>query len=76
MVQAGHLSAGAWADALGAALERGAQAGRPDTEQSYYLAALEALETLVPIDAADLAQRKADWTAAYRRTPHGEQVSL
>ncbi len=74
MVRAGHISNDEWAQALGAALKAGEALGRPDTDESYYLAALEALESLVPIDREDLEDRKASWAEAYRRTPHGQPV--
>ena len=72
LIKAGRISATDWAEALGAAL-----AARPqDSEEDYYLAALDALEAVAPIDPADLAARKAAWVEAYRRTPHGQPVDL
>lgn len=76
MVRAGHVTPAAWADALGAALRRAEAAGKPDTEATYYLAALEALEGLVPLTSEELADRKSAWERAYRRTPHGAPVAL
>ncbi|WP_438362956.1 nitrile hydratase accessory protein [Nioella halotolerans] len=80
MVQAGRISASDWADALGAELARAEAAGQPDTTATYYAAALAALETLTtkatPITAEELAIRKADWTRAHERTPHGQPVRL
>lgn len=79
MVTAGHFSATDWAEALGAALKSAEANGEPDTEETYYACALTALEALSPragIASADLVQRKADWEAAYRRTPHGKPVRL
>ena len=74
--QAGCFTAAQWADALGAALQRAASAAAPDTEETYYLAALEALEQLAPIAQSDLEMRKAAWEDAYHRTPHGQPVTL
>jgi len=80
MVRAGHFSSGQWAIALGAALRNAEAHGAPDTEETYYSAALEALETLsdaeTEISAADLAERKHAWEEAYHRTPHGKPVVL
>ncbi len=76
LVRAGAFSADDWAQALGTALKRAENAGEPDTEETYYLAALEALENLGPLEEKDLSDRKKDWEAAYRRTPHGKPVNL
>lgn len=79
MVKAGYFSARDWAETLGASLQEAEEQGASDTEETYYTCALSALEALVPqagIAAADLAQRKADWEEAYRRTPHGKPVML
>ena len=76
LIRAGHLTQTDWANALGAALRRAEARAAPDTEDTYYLAALEALETVTPLDPGTLARRKTDWEAAYRRTPHGQPVML
>ena len=80
MVQAGRFSATAWAETLGAELRAAEAEGRPDTTQTYYEAALAALERLTTeattITGAELARRKADWTRAFERTPHGQPVLL
>jgi len=79
MVQAGHITASHWATALGAALRDADANGAPDTADTYYTAALSALEGLAAragIDTATQQQRKADWEAAYLRTPHGQPVKL
>lgn len=76
MVQAGRFSATDWAETLGAELRVADAAGKPDTTQTYYEAALAALERLTPITGAELFERKADWTRAYQRTPHGKPVVL
>ena len=76
LIRAGHLSQSDWAQALGRCLAQAEDAGKPDTEETYYLAALEALEQVTPLDRKTLAARKTDWEAAYRRTPHGKPVTL
>lgn len=76
MIRAGHVTANDWANALGDALQQAEQSGAPDTEDTYYLAALDALETVTPIDKGALAQRKSDWETAYKSTPHGQPVKL
>lgn len=79
LVAAGRFSARDWAEALGARLAEAAAAGAEDTEETYYTCALAALESLsakAGIAEADLKKRKADWKAAYLRTPHGKPVFL
>jgi len=80
LIQAGHVSAGEWAEGLGAELRRLAGAGRPDTTETYFLAALAALERLAAtgagIDAATQRRRRDEWASAYRNTPHGQPVVL
>ena len=75
----GHVTPNAWAEALGAALAEAEAAGMPDTEDTYYTAALTALE-LVSVDTGISAKarttRKSEWKAAYLRTPHGQPVVL
>ena len=76
LIRAGHLTQTDWAEALGAALRQAEDAGQPDTEETYYLAALDALERVTPFGPDALSRRKADWETAYRRTPHGKPVVL
>ena len=80
MVAAGHFSASAWAQALGAELADAETRGAPDTLDTYYQAVLAALEALADTGAgitrAEQAERRAAWEAAYRRTPHGRPVEL
>lgn len=79
MVRAGHVTATGWAEALGRALREAEAAGAPDTEEIYFTAALTALERVTEaagITPADRARRKAAWEDAYRRTPHGQPVTL
>jgi len=80
LVRAGHVTAGDWAEALGAALREAEASGAPDTQATYYEAVLTALERLTEtragISAETRAQRRAAWEAAHRRTPHGQPVKL
>lgn len=79
MIREGRFTQSDWAEALGAAIRSANANGAPDTEASFFNAALTALETLTEttgIPASERAQRKTDWEAAYRRTPHGQPVEL
>jgi nitrile hydratase accessory protein len=80
MVKAGHFTQTHWAEALGAALSEAEARNEPDTLATYYTAVVSALEKLsaelAGISAAELNQRRADWEAAYHRTPHGMPVEL
>ncbi|MGR3292265.1 MAG: nitrile hydratase accessory protein [Paracoccaceae bacterium] len=80
MVANGKFTATQWAETLGAAIKAAAAAGAPDTTETYYTAALDALETLTrqetAVDAAALLKRKEDWAATYLATPHGKPVLL
>ena len=65
-----------WAEALGAEL-----ATDPTDDGSRYyhhwVAALEKLAAKSRLaTAAEMAERKAAWAEAYRRTPHGKPVEL
>jgi nitrile hydratase accessory protein len=65
-----------WAAALAAEL-----AGDPDDDGArYYEHWVAALERLAAANGltgrSELAARKADWAAAYLRTPHGKPVEL
>jgi nitrile hydratase accessory protein len=76
----GIFSAGAFGEALGAALDQARQSGESDTEETYYRAALDALERLVtdcaPMTADLIEARAQDWRRAYLDTPHGHPVEL
>ena len=80
LVQGGHFSAAEWAEALGAARARAEARRDPDTVESYYLCAIEALEELLAakggISPKSLAERKKAWEAAYLSTQHGKPVIL
>ena len=80
MVARGCFSARQWADALGAALREAQAGGAPDTDDTYYIAVLCALESLcsaeVGISPAELAERMRAWREAHETTPHGQPVEL
>ena len=80
LVDAGRLTPAEWSAALGQALAEAQAAGADDTEESYFTAALTALERVTIASGAltqsALADRKAAWSDAYRRTPHGQPVTL
>lgn len=76
LIREGHIDPNDWAEALGAALKDAEANQAPDTDETYYLAALTALEKVTPIAADMLATRKTEWEVAYRRTPHGHPVKL
>lgn len=80
MVTRGRFTATEWAETLGGHLRQAEADGKPDTTDTYYQAALDALETLTKqhtaIDQPALDARKDQWARAYRATPHGEPVNL
>jgi nitrile hydratase accessory protein len=80
LTRAGMFPAAEWAAALGAEIRLAGDAGRPDTEATYYAAALAALERLVaeksPETGGSLADRVEAWRRAYLNTPHGRPVTL
>lgn len=80
MVHSGHFTNTDWAEALGSALNAAERDNAPDTLDTYYGAVLNALESLTEnsagISAESRQQRRADWEAAYRHTPHGSPVKL
>jgi nitrile hydratase accessory protein len=80
MVRKGHFTATEWATALGSMLSNADASGAPDTEDTYYLAVLNAVEALTVhhtlIAEVDLTLRKDAWAKAYHDTPHGKPVIL
>ncbi|MBC6405755.1 MAG: nitrile hydratase subunit beta [Rhodospirillales bacterium] len=80
LIEAGHLTNTEWSQALDAVRTAQAAEDLADRRKAYYLAAVGALERLLSdkglIPAQDLRQRKADWIAAYGRTPHGKPILL
>jgi len=80
LIEAGRIDRAAWAEALGAALKEAEGKGAADSSETYYLAALSALEGLVTarglLSDGQIAARKSAWEAAYEATPHGQPVRL
>jgi nitrile hydratase accessory protein len=77
----GHFTWKEWAGALADELRAAADRGEPDDDGSHYyhhwLAALERLVTAKGLtDRLALARRKEAWAEAYRHTPHGKPVEL
>jgi nitrile hydratase accessory protein len=80
LVQNGMFGAGAWSQALGAALREAEAQGADDDQATYYQCVLIALERLIAgnseIDPQAMAAKRADWEQAYLSTPHGQPVKL
>ena len=80
LVQNGMFSAGAWSDALGAALREAEVRGANDDQATYYQCVLGALEGLIArhseIDRVAMESKRDDWEQAYLATPHGQPVKL
>ena len=78
--EAGLFTWSEWAAALGAELAAATGRGEPDDGSRYYHHWLAALEHLAAakdvVTARTLLVRKEAWAEAYRRTPHGQPVSL
>jgi nitrile hydratase accessory protein len=77
---AGVFTPTIWSDTLGAELQRAYDRGEPDDHNTYYAAALAALEGLIASDGRisveGLSDRVEDWRRAYLNTPHGQPVEL
>ncbi len=69
-----------WSQTLGAELSAAAAAGKPDNPDTYYHAALAALESLAGshggVSEEILDDRTEAWRRAYQNTPHGNPVKL
>jgi len=77
--QAGMFTPAEWSDALGEELREAAERGARDDQETYYAAALRALERLVSgggVSSALLSERVEAWRRAYLNTPHGRPVEL
>lgn len=78
--EAGLFSWSEWSDALAEELAGASRRGEPDDGSRYYHYWLAALERLVAakklIAPSSLRARKEEWTEAYRRTAHGNPVTL
>ena len=80
LIERGRFDNSTWSNALCAALKEAEANGAPDNTGTYYLAALEALETLLArtsdVDSCSVDERTEAWRRAYLRTPHGKPVEL
>lgn len=78
--QSGVFTPTEWSDTLGEELRQAADRGAPDSPETYYAAALRALERLVSasgsVTSALLSERVETWRRAYLNTPHGHPVEL
>ena len=80
LVEQGRFSAAEWSEILGEEIRRAAAAGESDDADSYFGAALRALERLTIegglVARDELAEMKQAWMEAYETTPHGQPVRL
>ncbi|WP_299705209.1 nitrile hydratase accessory protein [uncultured Tateyamaria sp.] len=78
--EAGHFAWSDWAARFGATLKRHGLAKELNGGDDYFVAWLETLEALMTetgaAEAAALSDMRAEWEAAYLRTPHGQPVTL
>ena len=79
--KAGLFTPAAWSETQGAELRQAAARGAPDDHNTYYTAALAALERLTAgadggVSGDDLSARVRQWRRAYENTPHGAPVEL
>jgi len=80
LVKSGKISGSRWAETLGSEISAAKAAGEPDDGETFFLAALSALERVLAEDGSvtppELARRQQEWERAYLRTPHGQPVQL
>ncbi|MCH9672210.1 MAG: nitrile hydratase accessory protein [Gammaproteobacteria bacterium] len=80
LVEQGQFTNAQWSASLGDELAKAKEAGEPDNSETYYRAALAALEHLLhgqsSLSTATLDDRTEAWREAYLRTPHGQPVLL
>jgi nitrile hydratase accessory protein len=78
--EAGYFTWTEWAERLAREIKRAQAAGDPDRGDTYYHHWLAALEGLVAdkglVSLGELSQRKTEWDAAARATPHGQPIEL
>jgi len=76
--EAGHFNWPEWTERFGPALKAASQNGPLDGSDDYYTAWVAALETMLTqkgiADDDLLSAMKANWTAAFLATPHGQPV--
>ena len=80
LAEKGVFSSAQWSQTLGAELRDAGDAGKPDNQETYYAAALTALEKLAAVHGGvsddNLKNRTEAWRRAYLNTPHGQPVKL
>jgi hypothetical protein len=80
LIERGILAPALWSQVLGEEVRGAFECGETDGVETYYLAALRALERVTAsncaIDAEAAARRRAEWEEAYEATPHGQPVTL
>jgi nitrile hydratase accessory protein len=78
--EAGFFTWTEWSDTLAKELAEASRRGEPDDGSHYYHHWLAALERLVAarnlVAPPSLRARKEEWAEAYRRTSHGNPVTL
>lgn len=76
--EAGHFSWPEWTEVFSATLKQLGREKPLDGSDDYYLAWVSALETMLSqkgmADKDLFAAMKANWTAAFLNTPHGQPV--
>jgi hypothetical protein len=80
LIKSGRISLARWSQAQGAEIAAAETAGETDDADSYFRAALAALERLLAetgdVAAAERVERQRQWERAYLNTPHGQPVEL
>jgi nitrile hydratase accessory protein len=80
LVQSETISKANWAETLGNEISAAKAAGNPDDTETYFRAALTALEQLLisrqKVSSQELTVRLDEWEHAHLRTPHGQPVVL
>ena len=80
LIQSGKISAARWAETLGPEIKASEISGEGDEPETFFLAALSALERLLSKDGritrSELEERQHEWEHAYLSTPHGQPVKL
>ncbi len=78
--ETGSFSWKEWSQTLAAVIDEVRQRGEMDTGEHYYRRWLTALERIAIrrglVAEAEVVQRRRDWEAAARATPHGEPIRL
>ena len=76
----GEFSWTEWSGALSEAIAEAGRNGEADTGEHYYRHWLRALEHIAArkglVSESLLRQRRHEWEAAARRTPHGQPIQL